>query len=132
MASSTSAIAARRPLAPAAARPGRRFLGSAPGGLLLGCAVVAIVVALPVGVTVVQGLQGGLGSVLPAVDASSPRTLLLHWVLVAAEGIAPIWASRGSVVSWRGLKDDSFELGQRLAAETQCGLKALQAELAGV
>ena len=99
MASSTSAIAARRPLAPAAARPGRRFLGNAPGGLLLGCALVAIVVALPVGVTVVQGLQGGLGSVLRAVDASSPRTLLLHSVLVAAVA-SPLAGVLGVASAW--------------------------------
>jgi iron(III) transport system permease protein len=99
MASSTSAIAARRPLAPAPARPGRRFFGNAPGGLLLGCALVAIVVALPVGVTVVQGLQGGLGSVLRAFDSSSPRTLLLHSVLVAAVA-SPLAGVLGVASAW--------------------------------
>ena len=39
---------------------------------------------------------------------------------------------RGSVVAWRGLEHDSLELGERLAAETECGLKALEAELTGV
>jgi hypothetical protein len=40
--------------------------------------------------------------------------------------------TRGSVVAWRGLKDDSFELGERGAAETKCGVKALESKFAGV
>ena len=39
---------------------------------------------------------------------------------------------RESIVAWRGLKHDSLELGERLAAETESGLEALEAELAGV
>lgn len=38
----------------------------------------------------------------------------------------------GSVVAWRGLKNDSLELGERLASETKCGLEALETKLAGV
>lgn len=38
----------------------------------------------------------------------------------------------GSVVAWRGLKDDSLELDECLAAETKRGLEALASELAGV
>ena len=48
------------------------------------------------------------------------------------KGVASICATRASVVARRGLKDDSFQLGERVAAEAQCGLEALEAELAGV
>jgi hypothetical protein len=39
---------------------------------------------------------------------------------------------RGSVVARCRLEDDSFELGQRAAAETKCGLEPLESEFAGV
>jgi len=39
---------------------------------------------------------------------------------------------RGSVVPREGLKYDSFELGECVAAETKCRLEALDSELAGV
>ncbi len=41
-------------------------------------------------------------------------------------------ASCRSVVAWWELKDDSFELRERAATEAQCGLEALEPELAGV
>jgi hypothetical protein len=47
-------------------------------------------------------------------------------------GPACLRTTRGSVVAWRGLKDDSFELGERGAAETKCGVKALESKFAGV
>jgi hypothetical protein len=46
--------------------------------------------------------------------------------------LAPLGRRRGSVVAWRGLKDDSFELDDRLAAEPKCGLETLESEIAGV
>ena len=39
---------------------------------------------------------------------------------------------RGSVVAWRGLEDDSLELGECVAAETKRGVEALESEFAGV
>ena len=39
---------------------------------------------------------------------------------------------RGSVVAPRRLQDDSFALGDCLAAEPKCGLEALESELIGV
>jgi hypothetical protein len=39
---------------------------------------------------------------------------------------------RGSAVAWRGLKDDSFELGDCATAETKCGLEPIESEFACV
>ena len=44
----------------------------------------------------------------------------------------PLGYRTGSVVAWRRLKDDPFELGERIAAETKGGLEALESEFAGV
>jgi len=55
-----------------------------PRGLLAICVVVAILVALPVGVTIVQAFQGGLSAINDALSASSSSILLVHTVLLAA------------------------------------------------
>src|SRR5207245_6982974 len=44
----------------------------------------AVLVARPVGVTIVQALQGGLSAASDALRASSTPTLLVHTVLLAA------------------------------------------------
>lgn len=70
-----------------------------PRGLLLVCVLVAIVVLLPVGITIVQGLQGGVSAAVKAIDASSARTLLLHSVLVALVA-APLAGVLGVTAAW--------------------------------
>lgn len=62
----------------------RRALRGTPPGLLGVCVLVAALVLAPVGVTIAQALQGGMAAALKSIDASSPRTLLAHTVLVAA------------------------------------------------
>lgn len=42
------------------------------------------------------------------------------------------WRDLGSVLAWRAVKDDSPELRKCPPAESQCGLKPLLAEFAGV
>ena len=54
-----------------------------PRELLAICVVVAILVALPVGVTIVQAFQGGLSAISDALSASSTPSLLVHTVLLA-------------------------------------------------
>jgi iron(III) transport system permease protein len=54
-----------------------------PGGLLLICGLVAIVVLVPVVVTVVQALQGGLSAAETFIRARSSLSLLLHTLEVA-------------------------------------------------
>jgi iron(III) transport system permease protein len=51
-------------------------------GLLALCAVVAILVLLPIAITVFQAFQGGTSAIWDALRASSSRTLLLNTVLV--------------------------------------------------
>jgi iron(III) transport system permease protein len=77
----------------------RRGLRGAPRSLLVLCALVALVAALPVVITIVQGLQGGTSAALKAIDASSPRTLLLHSVLVALVA-APLAGVLGVGSAW--------------------------------
>ncbi len=76
-------IRSRLPAAPVARRRSRAH-ESAPPALLAVCALVAILVALPVGITIFQAFQGGVHAGLHAIRASSPLTLLLHTVLVTA------------------------------------------------
>ncbi len=80
-------------------RAARRLLGGTPRGLLLVCVLVAIVVVLPVIVTAVQGLEGGVHAALQAIDASSARTLLLHSVLVAVVA-TPLAGVLGVTAAW--------------------------------
>jgi iron(III) transport system permease protein len=51
-------------------------------GLLALCAAVAILVLLPIAITVFQAFQGGTSAIWDALRASSSRTLLLNTVLV--------------------------------------------------
>jgi len=54
-----------------------------PDGLLAVCVLVVVIVALPVGVTVVQAFQGGWGAVERALRAPSSLTLLGNTVEIA-------------------------------------------------
>jgi iron(III) transport system permease protein len=58
--------------------------GAIPFELLAVCVVVAILVALPVGITIVQAFQGGFSAISGALRASSSASLLVHTVLLAA------------------------------------------------
>jgi iron(III) transport system permease protein len=75
------------------------LLGGVPRGLLLVCVLVAGIVALPVGITILQGLQGGVSAAVKAIDASSARTLLFHSVLVALVA-APLAGVLGVSAAW--------------------------------
>ena len=70
-----------------------------PLALVLVCALVAVIVVLPVGITIVQGLQGGVSAAVKAIDASSARTLLLHSFLVALVA-APLAGLIGVSAAW--------------------------------
>jgi iron(III) transport system permease protein len=70
-----------------------------PRGLIATCVVVAFVVALPIGVTIVQALHGGFSAVRDALRASSTTTLLLHTVLLAVVG-TPIAGAIGVAGAW--------------------------------
>jgi iron(III) transport system permease protein len=106
-----TATSSARPPAPLAAPRARRALAGAPRGLLVACALVAVVVALPVAITLLQGLEGGASAAVKAIDASSARTLLLHSVLVAVVaaplagliGVASAWFVERTDLPFRGL-----------------------------
>jgi iron(III) transport system permease protein len=67
---------------------------------LLGIGVlVALVVLAPVGITIEQALQGGTSAALKSIDASSPRTLLAHSVLVALVA-SPLAGAIGVTSAW--------------------------------
>jgi iron(III) transport system permease protein len=98
-ATATSRTVSTHEVQPPATRHARRRLVGAPRSLLLVCVLVAIVVVLPVGITIVQGLEGGVSAALKAIDSSSPRTLLLHSVLVAVVA-APLAGLIGAASAW--------------------------------
>jgi iron(III) transport system permease protein len=68
-------------------------------GLVVISAVVAALVVLPVAVTILQALQGGLSSALDAVQATSSRRLLLHTVLVSVIA-TPVCGVIGTAAAW--------------------------------
>lgn len=70
-----------------------------PRWLLAICLVVAIVVVLPVWVTIVQALDGGVSAATDAIRATSSRTLLLHTVLLAVVA-TPIAGAIGLAGAW--------------------------------
>lgn len=74
-------------------------IGGIPRRLLVVCAVVAVIVALPVIVTVVQAFQGGLPSIVTAIHSTSSLTLLLHTALVAVVA-TPICGVIGVAGAW--------------------------------
>jgi iron(III) transport system permease protein len=79
--------------------PYRRTRSDIPIGLLLLGLLAAIVVILPVGVTIVQALQGGLSATAHAIKATSSKELLLHTVLVAVIA-TPVCGVLGLTCAW--------------------------------
>jgi iron(III) transport system permease protein len=73
--------------------------GRIPRGLLLVCVVVAILVLLPVVITVVQAFQGGLSAANTAITAHSTPTLLLH-TLELAVLVTPVCGVLGVGAAW--------------------------------
>ena len=80
-------------------RPRRRSFRSVPLGLLAASGLVAVLVALPVPITIVQALQGGLTAAVDAIKATSARTLLLHTFLVALVA-TPVCGVIGVAGAW--------------------------------
>lgn len=80
-------------------RSSRRLLGGIPPALLAVCALVVVVVVAPVAVTIVQALQGGLHAATNSINATSPRTLLLHTVLVSLIA-TPLCGVIGVTCAW--------------------------------
>lgn len=78
---------------------GRRWPPGRPGGLVATCVVVALLVALPVIVTIVQAIQGGFGALETALRAPSTVTLVLHSIEVAAASV-PLCAVIGVGAAW--------------------------------
>jgi iron(III) transport system permease protein len=76
-----------------AARPPR------PGKLVIAGAFAAVLIALPVIVTIVQALQGGLSPAVDALKDSSPRALLANSLLVTVVA-APVCAVLGVGTAW--------------------------------
>ncbi len=70
-----------------------------PRGLLAVCVAVAAIVALPVLVTIVQALEGGIQPAIDALSATSSRTLLVHTALVALVA-TPICGVIGVAGAW--------------------------------
>ncbi len=70
-----------------------------PRGLLVVCVIVALLIALPVIVTIIQALQGGWPALRTALRASSTQTLLLHSIEVAAVA-TPIASAIGVAAAW--------------------------------
>lgn len=70
-----------------------------PKGLLAACFVAAVLVAVPVIVTIIQAVQGGFSVAGNAFGSSSTFTLVLHSVEVAATA-APICAILGVGAAW--------------------------------
>ncbi|HEU0250406.1 MAG TPA: iron ABC transporter permease [Solirubrobacteraceae bacterium] len=79
--------------------PYRRTRSGIPLGLLLLSVLAAVIVVLPVIVTVVQALQGGLSAVIHAIKATSSRELLSHTVLVAVIA-TPVCGLLGLTCAW--------------------------------
>jgi len=70
-----------------------------PGGLLLACLLSALLIALPIIVTIIQAIQGGWPALHGALQASSTKTLLLHSLEVAAVA-TPVATAIGVGAAW--------------------------------
>jgi iron(III) transport system permease protein len=77
----------------------RRLVGGIPRGLLLTCLAVSAIVVLPVVITVVQALQGGVSAAKAAITASATPTLLLHTVELAVL-VTPVCGVLGVAAAW--------------------------------
>ncbi len=87
-----------RPFAVRAPRPRRRVDGAAPS-LLAVCAIVSLLVLLPVVVTAIQAFQGGVSAVRDVLRASSSIGLLKNTLLVTAISV-PICGLFGVAGAW--------------------------------
>ncbi|HEX5307912.1 MAG TPA: iron ABC transporter permease [Solirubrobacteraceae bacterium] len=83
----------------AAARTRNGTPRRAPAILLGLCLLAAAVVALPVGVTIYQALQGGLSAAARAIEATSSKELLTHTLLIAAIA-TPVAGVLGVACAW--------------------------------
>jgi iron(III) transport system permease protein len=70
-----------------------------PPSLLLTCVAVAVIVALPVVITVIQAFQGGFGAASHAINAGSTPTLLKHTLLLAVV-VTPVSGVLGVAAGW--------------------------------
>ncbi len=70
-----------------------------PKGLLAACLVAALLVAVPVIVTIIQAVQGGLSIAGTSIGSGSTLSLVLHSLEVAAAS-APICAVLGVAGAW--------------------------------
>jgi iron(III) transport system permease protein len=73
--------------------------GRIPRALLLVCVAVAVIVLLPVVITVVQAVQGGVSAAKAAITASSTPRLLLHTVELAVL-VTPVCGVLGVASAW--------------------------------
>jgi iron(III) transport system permease protein len=70
-----------------------------PRGLAVACGVVAFLVLLPIGVTVVQALQGGFAAAGDAIRAPSSLTLLKNTLVIAVIAV-PLAGAIGVAGAW--------------------------------
>ena len=70
-----------------------------PRGLAVACGVVALLVLVPIGITVVQALQGGVSAAADALRAPSSLTLLKNTVVIAALAV-PLAGAIGVAGAW--------------------------------
>jgi iron(III) transport system permease protein len=70
-----------------------------PRGLAVACGVVAFLVLIPIGVTVVQALQGGVAAAGDALHAPSSLTLLKNTLVIAAIAV-PLAGVIGVAGAW--------------------------------
>jgi iron(III) transport system permease protein len=70
-----------------------------PRSLLFACVGVAVIVVLPVIITVIQAFQGGFSSASDALDSSSTPTLLEHTLLLAMV-VTPVSGVLGVSAAW--------------------------------
>jgi iron(III) transport system permease protein len=70
-----------------------------PRSLLFACVVVAVIVGLPVIITVIQAIQGGVSAASHALDDSSTPTLLEH-TLELALIVTPVSGVLGVSAAW--------------------------------
>ncbi len=80
-------------------RPRRGMLSETPNGLLLLSLLAVAIVVLPIAVTVIQALQGGIPAATHAIEATSTKELLMHTVLVAVIA-TPVCGVLGVACAW--------------------------------
>ena len=91
--------AVKWPVRPATRRRSATSRIAVPKGLLAACLVAALLVAVPVIVTIVQAAQGGFSVAGSAIGSISTLTLMLHSIEVGAAS-APICAIVGVAGAW--------------------------------